>query len=82
MTVSTTAFGVYFYLMSKVHSPNPRSLLMLDVQATAEPHTDLSWLALASVAVFISGDLTLEDISKILKLVYQPRERFPIFLKN
>uniref|UniRef100_A0A1A8IVK6 Solute carrier family 2, facilitated glucose transporter member 8 n=2 Tax=Nothobranchius kuhntae TaxID=321403 RepID=A0A1A8IVK6_NOTKU len=42
MIVSTAAFGVYFYLMSKP-------------AVGAEPHQDLTWLALASMAVFISG---------------------------
>ncbi|XP_071339989.1 solute carrier family 2, facilitated glucose transporter member 8 [Trachinotus anak] len=46
MAISTTAFGVYFYLMSKLHSSTPPS---------EEPNTDLAWLALASMAVFISG---------------------------
>ncbi|XP_068452360.1 solute carrier family 2, facilitated glucose transporter member 8 [Clinocottus analis] len=41
MATSTTSFGVYFYLMSK---PNP-----------GEPHTDLAWLALTSMGVFITG---------------------------
>ncbi|XP_078107628.1 solute carrier family 2, facilitated glucose transporter member 8 [Sander vitreus] len=43
MAISTTAFGVYFYLM--------------DIQSKAgeEPHADLAWLALASMAVFITG---------------------------
>ncbi|XP_070760647.1 solute carrier family 2, facilitated glucose transporter member 8 isoform X2 [Enoplosus armatus] len=57
MAISTTAFGVYFYLMSKLHSTTSMSLLMLDVQnkAAEEPHADLAWLALASMAVFITG---------------------------
>lgn len=59
MAISTTAFGVYFYLMSKMHSTTSLSLLMLDVQSTAgeEPHADLAWLALASMAVFITGEI-------------------------
>ncbi|XP_028269834.1 solute carrier family 2, facilitated glucose transporter member 8 [Parambassis ranga] len=44
MAISTTAFGVYFYLMSKFHSAGGE-----------EPHADLSGLALASMAVFITG---------------------------
>ncbi|XP_068560050.1 solute carrier family 2, facilitated glucose transporter member 8 [Cebidichthys violaceus] len=40
MAISTTAFGVYFNIQS---------------QAGVEPHADLSWLALASMAVFITG---------------------------
>lgn len=57
MAISTTAFGVYFYLMTKVHSTTSLSLLVLDLQSTAgeEPHADLAWLALASMAVFITG---------------------------
>ncbi|XP_005938721.1 solute carrier family 2, facilitated glucose transporter member 8 [Haplochromis burtoni] len=39
MAISTTAFGVYFYLMSLL----------------PEPHGDLAWMALASIAVFITG---------------------------
>uniref|UniRef100_A0A665TYB4 Solute carrier family 2, facilitated glucose transporter member 8 n=1 Tax=Echeneis naucrates TaxID=173247 RepID=A0A665TYB4_ECHNA len=46
MALSTTAFGVYFYLMSKLHSATTPG---------EEPHTDLTWLALASMAFFISG---------------------------
>uniref|UniRef100_A0A8C5DZ20 Solute carrier family 2, facilitated glucose transporter member 8 n=1 Tax=Gouania willdenowi TaxID=441366 RepID=A0A8C5DZ20_GOUWI len=40
MAISTTAMGVYFYLVS-----TPEGGV----------HTDMSWLALASVAVFIAG---------------------------
>ncbi|XP_056274687.1 solute carrier family 2, facilitated glucose transporter member 8 isoform X2 [Pseudoliparis swirei] len=43
MAISTTSFGVYFYLVSRVPSVGE------------EPHADLSWLALASMAVFITG---------------------------
>ncbi|XP_019964613.2 solute carrier family 2, facilitated glucose transporter member 8 isoform X1 [Paralichthys olivaceus] len=50
MVISTTAFGVYFYLMSKLHN-GPASLSLLG----EEPHADLAWLALASMAVFIAG---------------------------
>ncbi|XP_037633823.1 solute carrier family 2, facilitated glucose transporter member 8 [Sebastes umbrosus] len=57
MAISTTAFGVYFYLMSKIHNPTSLSDLALDVQSKAgeEPHAELAWLALASMAVFITG---------------------------
>ncbi|KAI3372121.1 hypothetical protein L3Q82_006974 [Scortum barcoo] len=57
MAISTTAFGVYFYLTSKLHTPPSLSLLMLDVmnEAGEEPHADLAWLALVSMAVFITG---------------------------
>ncbi|KAM9858733.1 solute carrier family 2, facilitated glucose transporter member 8 [Aulostomus maculatus] len=44
MAISTTAFGVYFYLMSKRHG-----------ELGVEPHVDLAWLALASIAIFITG---------------------------
>ncbi|XP_029296364.1 solute carrier family 2, facilitated glucose transporter member 8 [Cottoperca gobio] len=54
MAISTTAFGVYFYLMSKFPPPSSLSLLVLD-KAAEEPHADLAWLALASMAVFITG---------------------------
>uniref|UniRef100_A0A8C2Z2T0 Solute carrier family 2, facilitated glucose transporter member 8 n=1 Tax=Cyclopterus lumpus TaxID=8103 RepID=A0A8C2Z2T0_CYCLU len=43
MAISTMTFGVYFYLVSKPSG------------AGVEPHADLSWLALASMAVFIAG---------------------------
>lgn len=57
MAISTTAFGVYFYLITKKHSTTFLGLLTLDVQTTGEePHTDLAWLALASMAVFITGE--------------------------
>lgn len=57
MAISTTAFGVYFYLMSKLPSTTSAGLLVLEIQSTAgeEPHADLAWLALASMAVFITG---------------------------
>lgn len=42
MAISTTAFGVYFYLITA---------------AGGEPPTDLAWLALVSMAVFITGEL-------------------------
>lgn len=66
MAISTTSFGVYFYLMSKLHSTASLSVLMLDVQSQAgeEPHADLAWLALASMAVFITGEL-LEPVTRI-----------------
>jgi len=53
MTISTAAFGIYFYLMSKI-----KSTTLMDVQITAgeEAHPELAWLALASMAVFISGE--------------------------
>ncbi|KAM4578851.1 solute carrier family 2, facilitated glucose transporter member 8 [Fundulus diaphanus] len=44
MMISTTTFGVYFYLVSKAAST-----------AAAEPPPDLTWLALASMAIFIAG---------------------------
>ncbi|PWA24182.1 hypothetical protein CCH79_00016238, partial [Gambusia affinis] len=43
MMLSTTAFGVYFYLTPKVPS------------GALAPPADLTWLALASMAVFIAG---------------------------
>ncbi|KAM9361058.1 solute carrier family 2, facilitated glucose transporter member 8 [Symphorus nematophorus] len=56
MAISTTAFGVYFYLMSITHKTT-LSHVMLDIQSEVgeEPHADLAWLALASMAVFITG---------------------------
>lgn len=50
MTISTTAFGIYFYLMSIHHS----STTML---GAPEDHGDLAWLALGSMAVFIAGKI-------------------------
>ncbi|XP_037536112.1 solute carrier family 2, facilitated glucose transporter member 8 [Nematolebias whitei] len=53
MMISTTTFGVYFYLIPKPPStPSPLDLL---TAAGVEPHSDLTWLALASMAIFISG---------------------------
>ena len=43
MTISTMAFGAYFYMVSVYDSSH----------ATAQP--DLSWLPLASMAVYIAG---------------------------
>lgn len=43
MAISTTVFGVYFYLVA---APGA---------AAAEGHADLAWLALACLAVFITG---------------------------
>lgn len=44
MTLSTTAFGIYFYLMTHIYNPT-----------SGEPPTNLAWLALASTGVFITG---------------------------
>lgn len=52
MAISTTSFGVYFYLMSQ-QPPSPTA--GLGVMATAAPAPDLRWLALSSLAVFITG---------------------------
>ncbi|XP_054466980.1 solute carrier family 2, facilitated glucose transporter member 8 [Anoplopoma fimbria] len=52
MAISTTGFGFYFYLISK---QNGTVSLDIQSQAGVEPHTDLAWLALASIAIFISG---------------------------
>lgn len=41
MTLSTAAFGIYFYLMTNATSGGPQ--------------TNLAWLALASTGVFITG---------------------------
>lgn len=46
MAISTTAFGVYFSLMSEIHDPTAE-----------EPQNNLAWLALASIAVFITGEI-------------------------
>lgn len=43
MALSTTAFGAYFYLVN------------MQKQSGEQPHTDLSWLALLSMVVFITG---------------------------
>ncbi|XP_013870096.1 solute carrier family 2, facilitated glucose transporter member 8 [Austrofundulus limnaeus] len=53
MMISTMTFGIYFYLMSK--PPTTSSPLDIQTAAGAEPHADLTWLALASMAIFISG---------------------------
>lgn len=54
MMISTTTFGVYFYLIPKPPStPSPLDLL---TATGVEPHSDLTWLALASMAIFISGE--------------------------
>ncbi|KAM9392319.1 solute carrier family 2, facilitated glucose transporter member 8 [Pholidichthys leucotaenia] len=54
MAISTMVFGVYFYLMSKLHSPPTVTLSVM--RAVGEgPHPNLAWLALASMAVFIMG---------------------------
>ncbi|CAJ1069679.1 solute carrier family 2%2C facilitated glucose transporter member 8 [Xyrichtys novacula] len=57
MAISATAFGVYFYLVSQQHSVATPSTLFQDVQSTVglAPHRDLAWLALTSMAVFITG---------------------------
>lgn len=44
MATSTTAFGVYFYLISSG-------------AAGGGAPADLAWLALASMAVFIAGEV-------------------------
>lgn len=52
MAISTTSFGVYFYLMSQQQVPPTAGP---GVMATAAPTLDLRWLALSSLAVFITG---------------------------
>nr|QDF45864.1 glucose transporter 8 [Lateolabrax maculatus]QDF45865.1 glucose transporter 8-2 [Lateolabrax maculatus] len=51
MAISTTAFGVYFYLESQV----PHSTTSLSLASSEVAHSNLAWLALASMAVFITG---------------------------
>lgn len=46
MTLSTTAFGIYFYMMA------------LQNPASGEPQPNLAWLALASTGVFITGEIS------------------------
>ncbi|XP_042344758.1 solute carrier family 2, facilitated glucose transporter member 8 [Plectropomus leopardus] len=57
MAISTTTFGVYFYLLAEHHNTTSLNASALDVQspAAAGPPPDLFWLALASMAVFITG---------------------------
>ncbi|XP_034027030.1 solute carrier family 2, facilitated glucose transporter member 8-like [Thalassophryne amazonica] len=56
MTVSTTAFGVYFYLISKTHNVTLSHMVQnVQLHESQAAHTDLSWLALTSMAVFIAG---------------------------
>ncbi|XP_041642448.1 solute carrier family 2, facilitated glucose transporter member 8 [Cheilinus undulatus] len=52
MTISTTAFGVYFYLVSQKPTITVPTIWLM---AGSEPHVDLAWLALVSMAVFITG---------------------------
>ncbi|XP_029916686.1 solute carrier family 2, facilitated glucose transporter member 8 [Myripristis murdjan] len=54
MAASTTAFGVYFHLMDQAHSNASLSLLASEPQGP-DVHADLTWLALASMGVFITG---------------------------
>lgn len=63
MAISTTAFGVYFYMITKMHKNPSLSFMMLDVQSKVgeEPHTDLAWLALASMGVFITGEILAHE---------------------
>lgn len=69
MAISTTAFGIYFYLMARIH--NPTSLNLMMQQTSEEPHVDLTWLALASMAVFISGESP--NYNSYIKIcAYQP----------
>lgn len=58
MAISTTAFGVYFYLVSQQPpTVTPPDVFIMDVQSPVgvQPHMDLAWLALVSMAVFITG---------------------------
>ncbi|XP_029019216.1 solute carrier family 2, facilitated glucose transporter member 8 [Betta splendens] len=52
MALSTTAFGVYFYLITEMQSGRVLSV-MLEPRSTAGG--ELAWLALTSMAVFIAG---------------------------
>ncbi|KAM4617108.1 solute carrier family 2, facilitated glucose transporter member 8 [Polymixia lowei] len=55
MAISTAVFGVYFQLSAQHHSNASVSSQALALQTTQVPHTDLAWLALASMGLFISG---------------------------
>lgn len=57
MSISTAVFGVYFKLSSQQNSNTTVSSLGLTFHSSLaqEPQTDLSWLALTSMGLFISG---------------------------
>lgn len=55
MAISTTAFGVYFYLMARLHPGKSLGLLILE-STGEEADANLAWLALASMAIFIAGE--------------------------
>lgn len=77
MAISTTAFGIYFNLMATIHNPTSLNLMM---QQTSEEPADLTWLALASMAVFISGEISkFLFISQIEHCKSQYRMRKSIF---
>lgn len=68
MTISTAAFGAYFHLMSGTHSS---SVVDIPGQVAPDALTNLSWLALVSMGVFIIGE-TLEIHLFTLYLAHPP----------
>lgn len=54
MCVSEAAFGIYFKLSATKHANS--TLLSTVMEAQDATHTDLSWLALTSMAIFITGN--------------------------
>lgn len=59
MCASTAVFGVYFKLFSQQHSnisaPEISLMITSQGQLSQEPQGDLSWLALTSMGLFITG---------------------------
>ena len=56
MCLSTAAFGVYFKLSSETHG-NSSGLCLVESPLAENPAVGLSWLALASMGFFITGEL-------------------------
>ncbi|KAL0979612.1 hypothetical protein UPYG_G00187280 [Umbra pygmaea] len=54
MCLSTAAFGVYFKLSSEAHG-NSSGLGLVEGHLSQDPAADLSWLALTSMGIFITG---------------------------
>lgn len=59
MCVSEAAFGIYFKLSTTKHSNSTLFSTVMEAQdALSEAtHVDLSWLALTSMGIFITGNL-------------------------
>lgn len=62
MCVSEAAFGIYFKLSTTKHGNSTLFSTIMEAQDAVSDatHADLSWLALASMGIFITGNTHLQ----------------------